>query len=466
MKLKLTVRLFLTFLLAVMLSHCATESQMKAAFEPTFEQFDLPYQTFVINNEMGATLELANGTIITIPANSFTDVDGNVISGDVTLNYREMHDLEDIIISGIPMHFAENNESGHLKTAGMIELKGKAANGEDIKIADGKNIAFEMPSKVDEKGVDFYRLDDNTGEWIKEGKQTETPDENYARLKDSLEKYSQVKQPFKPKKYNSSTPVVQFKSLNRMGNLQSINKAVWQYAGTAEAENPFNNEDFVNDNYKIVRNELIDKELNILEVEMVFKEKKRSENSGSDTMRVGKPKTLITWFAPVFSNSEFEKAMNDYADKEAVFLEAQKRAMEYQKLVDQTARVVRSFTINNFSVYNCDIFMKYASEEVPLEIVSNDEKYTGQAKMFAIYGSGKTKSILPFDFVGSKPNNFRIIENQNVVLLAVLPGDEAVKIDNEAIAKMLTSEGKVVINIANAKLIGNPEDLSNLTASL
>jgi len=118
----------------------------------------IPYTSYKINNVKGGEINHPTSSKIKIPKNSFIDKSGKDIVGDVTIEYREFHDIGDVIVSGIPMDYDSAGIKRNFETAGMFDIKG-TQNGEPIFIKSDKILKVDLASITDEKKFNQYFLD-------------------------------------------------------------------------------------------------------------------------------------------------------------------------------------------------------------------------------------------------------------------------------------------------------------------
>ena len=85
---------------------------------PPLQAYAVKNQSSMVNANTGEIISTRCKSRIEIPVNAFVDSRGNVVEGNVKVDYREYHDFHDIFLSGIPMDF----EKGMLESAGMIEI--------------------------------------------------------------------------------------------------------------------------------------------------------------------------------------------------------------------------------------------------------------------------------------------------------------------------------------------------------
>ena len=144
---------------------------------PPFEDVDVPFSKYTVDVSQGRTITTETGTTIIIPKGAFKDADGNPIKGKVDISYREFHDAAAIIASGIPMINADGDK--YMETAGMFEING-SQNGQDVQIADGKDIEVKMGSFVEGENFDFFYFDKKACNWETQG--TTKPEKNIAKI--------------------------------------------------------------------------------------------------------------------------------------------------------------------------------------------------------------------------------------------------------------------------------------------
>lgn len=466
------------------LMRCASESKMTSAISPAFESFDVGYNTYTVNGKTGGEITLENGTKITIPANAFADANGETIEGEVTLKYREFHRPEDIIAGGIPMEHTENGESGHLITAGMMELRG-TYQGEEINIAANKEINFEMASYLDEPGVNFYALDEVTGEWTEIGTPSALKNPTIDSLEAAIALCEQIERPIAPKKFDPEEPVIQLSSRTRV--FKGLGSNVWRYAGEDPALDPFQYEAFKKDQFKIIRHEIVDKELGIMEIELQFLdgndqivEMKTASfdkintvdlvNQGvrrGETIADSSGRKLITWFAPVLTGAAFEKSMDIYKEKDAYFEEQARKKAELVAMKNSTRKVSRSFSVSGFGFFNCDIFSREPSTNSTYEIVMAGTTVDYPVEVFIVNRFGSRESVLRNTYAPGDPNTLRLLSTGSNSLLFVMPGDQVATVPTKKLKELLMDDGdhlKFVLN--DIETIGSIKDLGTLLAQI
>ncbi|HOZ87265.1 MAG TPA: hypothetical protein PL029_05875, partial [Bacteroidia bacterium] len=138
------------------------------------QKLKVPYSTYQVNNAKGGSITHPSTSKISIPENSFVDQQGKDVIGDVTIEYREFHDIGDIVASGIPMAYDSAGTHYNLESAGMFDIKG-SQNGEPVFIKPEKNIEVQLASSNTDNRFNQYYLDTAAGNWQYLQKDNATP---------------------------------------------------------------------------------------------------------------------------------------------------------------------------------------------------------------------------------------------------------------------------------------------------
>lgn len=128
------------------------------------EKLKTPYSTYKINNAKGGMIKHPSSSKIKIPQNSFVDKNGKDIIGDVVIEYKEFHDVGDVIVNGIPMAYDSAGKKYNLETAGMFDIRGYQ-NGEAVYIHPEKRLEVELASHTSEQKFNQYYLDTIERNW-------------------------------------------------------------------------------------------------------------------------------------------------------------------------------------------------------------------------------------------------------------------------------------------------------------
>lgn len=135
--------------------------------KPPVAQWDIPFSNYTLSADQGGQI-LHGQTVIDVPPQCLIDKEGNSVHGNVDYKYREFHDGIDFILSGIPMNYDSAGTSYHFRSAGMCELRAYQ-NGEELKLAPGKQIKMDMISYADGT-YNLYKLDEDSARaWVPKG---------------------------------------------------------------------------------------------------------------------------------------------------------------------------------------------------------------------------------------------------------------------------------------------------------
>ncbi|MFT6921745.1 MAG: hypothetical protein ACJA1C_000742 [Crocinitomicaceae bacterium] len=127
-----------------------------------FKPFQTPFTKYDGDNTKDKEFKYPSGTKLSIPANAVTYADGSLVKGGYTLKYKEFRNPADIVYSGIPMTYKSGDNELNFSSNGMYEVRA-TKDGKDLSLA--KPIAVDFNCTEQAEGVDFYQMDDETGEW-------------------------------------------------------------------------------------------------------------------------------------------------------------------------------------------------------------------------------------------------------------------------------------------------------------
>lgn len=136
---------------------------------PPIKNKGVEYNNYKINAGKNETITHSTGSKITIPKGSMVDKNGNAVSGEVEIRYREFHDQVDILLSGIPMTYDSLNTTYTFESAGMAQIFGYQ-NGEEVFVNLNKPIKVEMQSRYEGTKYNLYELDTMQRNWMNRGK--------------------------------------------------------------------------------------------------------------------------------------------------------------------------------------------------------------------------------------------------------------------------------------------------------
>ncbi len=142
---------------------------LSAFINPPIEGIDITYTTYQIDATKDSVVFYKTGSAIRIPANAFLDESGNKVTGQVELQYREFHTVQEAFIAGIPMNYDSAGQKMFFETAGMMEISA-SQNGKQLKPNPEAMINVNMISYNDAERFNSYYLDTVKRKWEYKGK--------------------------------------------------------------------------------------------------------------------------------------------------------------------------------------------------------------------------------------------------------------------------------------------------------
>lgn len=131
---------------------------------PPFDGIDVDYEKFTIDAQKDVELLSKNKSKITIEKNSFKDKKGNLVKGEMTIEFREFHNPLDIFKAGIPMEYDSAGSTYTFESAGMFEIRA-LQNGERLQNDLEKDIVVDIVSKNDGDQFNKYAFNEEKGAW-------------------------------------------------------------------------------------------------------------------------------------------------------------------------------------------------------------------------------------------------------------------------------------------------------------
>jgi Leucine-rich repeat (LRR) protein len=146
-----------------------TQRKIDLVVKPPIKNIDIAYERFNVNASVGSVVYSSAGSNIVIPENAFKDKSGNIVTGNVQLEYREFNDPIDMVFSGIPMSFDKGGEIYNFSSAGMMEFNAYQ-NNEPLQPNLERKITVNLKSPSASKGYDLFYLSAEEKGWVNIGK--------------------------------------------------------------------------------------------------------------------------------------------------------------------------------------------------------------------------------------------------------------------------------------------------------
>jgi hypothetical protein len=451
---------------------------------PLLAGVDIPTDSYTITAENGGNFSTPVGTNIKVPANAFLDKNGNPVTGEVELKFREFHDVPSIFAAGINMTYDSSGTEYHFESAGMFEIEGYQ-NGEALFTNPDALIEVELASSQPGDHYNIYYQDPSKGwEYIRK----DTVSKKKVPAMDSAKLAEKEVQLAKLKKDLNKAEKKFKKSLKKQGILLPEKANDDLYA----MKIAFTNEEFPElAPYKNIVFEITEANEDF-DPKMAQQEWKSIELKkyllGIYVMHLsGKSKEKL-FVRPVFenegmegANQTFESLFAEYIAKSDGKLAAERKELkelaqfyksEQQAVVDaynaslginanmgkvwsQTAKVKRVFTVANFGMWNsdCPANLPKGQEVYPVFVNEDNEDDTlnfstlyiaeyGKNALYTYWGDWGNK-----DEMGEDGKKTRFFENP---MFTFNP-------KKETVVWFVTNKGNVAVV--------QPEDLKNITFS-
>jgi hypothetical protein len=120
-------------------------------------------QTFTISGTTGGSFTTPQGTKVNVPANAFLDKSNNPVTGNVTIEFKDIYQRSDMLLSDVPTMLAGGKP---LKSGGEFFIRAKSG-GLAVHLAAAKGISVNQPLSgwpADNNMAAFKK--DTLGNWV------------------------------------------------------------------------------------------------------------------------------------------------------------------------------------------------------------------------------------------------------------------------------------------------------------
>lgn len=193
-------------------------SEIPTAFiNPPLKNVDVPFKQYSFSAGTGDTIFYQSGSILLFPPSAFVDKDGIVVTGKVTISYREFAQPIDFFLSGITMDYDSANTKYRFESSAMCEVN--AFNSEGALYVNPKaKPEINLASSNNSTAHNLYFLDTIQRKWIYKGKDTVTAISQLATVTKSTKakvvmpnETVAIVAPVKPVKAGDKQPVIAVK---------------------------------------------------------------------------------------------------------------------------------------------------------------------------------------------------------------------------------------------------------------
>jgi len=139
--------------------------------KPPMHEANVPFKEYCFDAEKGEIIFHQSGSIIEFPPSALIDDAGKLIKGMVTVQYREFSDPLDFFVSGIPMDYDSAGVKFHFESSGMCEIK-VFQNNKAVFVNQKAKPIIHLSGTNSSPLHNLYFLDTVNRNWIFEGKDT------------------------------------------------------------------------------------------------------------------------------------------------------------------------------------------------------------------------------------------------------------------------------------------------------
>jgi hypothetical protein len=128
-----------------------TDNTSATSLGDFFESRVTPVENFTLTAQTGGAFTGAHGTVVTFPPNAFADQNGNIVTGNVTIHFKEVFSNTEMIYSNV-LPISYNNA---LNSGGQYFIAA-SKNGQAVQLAPGKSYEAVMPAQGEDPGMMLF----------------------------------------------------------------------------------------------------------------------------------------------------------------------------------------------------------------------------------------------------------------------------------------------------------------------
>jgi hypothetical protein len=402
----------------------------KASYEqnikPPVSIKDIPFDTYTFDVDSGIIIKRNTGTMVKIAPGCLVDSSGQMIKGLVNLSVREIHDVESLFYSGIPMSIDVRREN-FLQSAGMIELRAES-NGKKVDFAKNAAAEIELASFKEAKNYQLYHL--------KEDQNWSVTDTFISKINiRKSEALEQLDQKYKNRREDLYLDLVT--NLDQSPYLKPYTGIQWKVASKDVNEELLDAMRMDWDEVKVIPPSGLNKKY-----KLVFKGKTTSY-SDTGVLRTHTVKAIPIRFGKKISNN----AMLDLiGENESILAQME----DEKKRIEKESDMVNAFKIDKMGIWNVDKIMK--SDDIIWANIGFDfeDKIDLNINKITIYlmfiNENSVIQYLPKDW-----NKVGFKKSSAIKIRAVLPGDKVVEVGGDQISAKLKANGKIIFSTKQIK---------------
>ena len=400
-QMKTSIKLLALSSLTFLLFQKCGQKSIKTDFTitPPFSKIEMPSSQFVFDPAEDQIFKTQTGTKISIAKGSFVYADGSLVTDEVTLDFEEYHTLGEIIASGIPMTYQNGDKEENFVSAGMFKIEG-SSKGKEVFIASEKKVTVQLASYQEGDDYDFYSLDTSKGQWTDLGTNKAEKNPGLAAA-DNETDLKKIKEPIKPQKYKSGDEVIDLEvDYKKNPELKVFGGVMWKFVNKKEGENVLST---AWDKY----------EMKCVDVKEATFLTTFYKNGRSYAVKM----------KPVLEGANYARAMASYEKQSELAAIEKQKEEERNKIRNRQAKLLRSFSVSNFGVYNWD---RYYKKKNVIPIIANfrvDGKELENQNLITVFLIVEDKNAV-IKYPKFNWDKFSYDPNSTNKLLITLPNDK------------------------------------------
>jgi len=347
-----------------------TTETITRTIDPPFEEL-VNYESYKTkNNKKPRTITTKNGSVIHLPAHAFVDENGNEVTKNIVVKYRDFYNPLDFYLSGIPMDYDSAGVNYTFTSAGMFEINA-IAGGKQLFLKDGKEINIDLVSK-EESTYNFYNYDTLNNEWAYQ--YSESP-EDISKI-EPKKKNQEIVQSRKDSsnafitqasrwQNETDTTFLKKKDINAMNIVAYVDKGNLEVRKPVNYSFSVNKEMLLNTDYAEIDSLMLeikpDEDFEASNYSVVWDKVTLAQNDSGLFIQLIKDRVIHSFGVnPIVSPEVYNRAVQDFNEMQQRSKEqtaiAKKRQKEYVEVnnISKKWAVSRRITIINLGLYNCD----------------------------------------------------------------------------------------------------------------
>jgi len=147
---------------------------------PPLKSIDVPFDEYDVDADTGDTIFAPSGSVILFPPAAFADEAGNIVKGKVNIRFREFTQPVDFFVSGITMAYDSAGTKYNFESSGMCEINAYQ-NSKALFVNPAAKPEIFLSATNKSPLHNLYYLDTVKRSWTFIGKDTITEIKNLAR---------------------------------------------------------------------------------------------------------------------------------------------------------------------------------------------------------------------------------------------------------------------------------------------